>query len=89
MFLALPEKTAESAPAEIAVICQVAVLDPPADRLAALKVGALTEKWPLCELRLAETLDSPVYAALLALTIVFLIVAVTVAVWPTVIVEGI
>jgi hypothetical protein len=57
VFIALPEKIAASDPAETPVICQDTVLEPPADKLSTLTVGALTEKCPLCELRLAETPD--------------------------------
>jgi hypothetical protein len=49
---------AESVPAEIAIICQVTVLEAPADMLGALTVGTLTEKRPFGDLRLAETLDN-------------------------------
>ncbi len=88
MFLALPEKSVESGPAEIAVIVQETVLEPPADKLPTLTVGTLIEKWPLCERKLAETLDKALYAALFTLT-VFFRTAVTVADCPTVKVEGI
>ncbi len=58
MFRALLEKTAESAPAVKALICQVTVLDAPEDRLPTEIVGVVTVKRPLCELRAAVTLDS-------------------------------
>jgi hypothetical protein len=86
--LAVPENTAESAPAEIPVICQVTVLEAPADKVPTFTEGELIEKCPLCEPKLAETLDNTLYAALLTLT-ELLIVAVTVAVCPTVRVDGI
>ena len=85
MFVALLEKTAASDPAETPVICQETVLDPPADKLPTLTVGALTEKCPLCELRLAETLDNTLFSGLLT---VFVMAAVTIAVCPTFNVEG-
>jgi hypothetical protein len=74
------ENTAESDPAEIAVICQETVLAPLADKLPTLTVGALTEKRPFWELRLAETLDKTLYLGLLT---VFVMTAVSVAVCPT------
>jgi hypothetical protein len=85
VFRALPEKMAASDPAETAVICQETVLEPPEYKLPTLTEGALTEKCPLCELRLAETLDKTLYSGLLT---VFPITAVTVAVCPTFNVAG-
>ena len=76
---------AESDPTEIAVICQDTVVAPLADRLLPLIAGVLTVKCPLCELRLAETLDKTLLEALLT---EFVTAAVTVAVCPTFKVEG-
>jgi hypothetical protein len=79
LFRAVPENTAESGPAEIAVICQDKVVDPP-DKLPTLTVGELTEKCPLCERKLAETVDKTLYIGLLT---EFVTTAVTTEFCPT------
>ena len=75
-----------SGPDEVAVICHVTVVEAPDDRLPAVMVGVVIEKWPFCELRLAEVLDKVLYFGVLT---VFFIVAVTVADWPTFNVVGV
>jgi hypothetical protein len=75
-----------SGPDESALICHVTVVEAPDPRLPTLAVGVLTEKRPLCELRLAEAVENELY---LGVFTVFFIVTVTVAVWPTMSAVGI
>ena len=79
MFLPAALITRASEPAETPVICQLAMAVP-FGRFPTLKVGVLTVKWPFCELRVNETLDIEVKAAVFTL---FSITTVTVVVLPT------
>jgi hypothetical protein len=84
-LFALAVIKSESVPDETPVICQVAVLVP-LGKLPTLKLGALTEKWPFCELSVTVALDKVVYCGVFT---VFSIATDTVLVSPTFIVVGI
>jgi hypothetical protein len=70
--------TSESGPAETPVIVHETVVWAFGPSPPAFTVGEATEKWPFCELSVAETVEKALL--IVAPTTVFLIVAVTVAV---------
>ena len=85
-LLAVVEITSESDPADIPVTCQETVALVPASKLPGLTVSELTEKCPLCELNVAETLLKTSFKV--APTTSFCNVALTVVTSPTLIVVG-